>query len=202
MTIDISKEALEKTDAVLSEKVISEESIYDGKFFKVRHRQVCLPNGCVSTREMIVHPGASAIVAIDDDGRVVLERQWRSPMDCAFWEIPAGKIDPGEDSFETARRELKEETGLAADDWVELGTIHNAIGYSNERIIIYLARGVKTAEGGQKLDENEFLTLVHTDFSEALAMCCDGRATDVKTVIGLMWAKAYLEGNLPQAKKL
>ena len=148
---------------------------------------------------MIVHPGAAAIVTLDERGLTVLERQWRSPMDQAFWEIPAGKIDPGEDPFETAVRELAEETGLAADSWVELGTIHNAIGYSNERIVIFLAQGIHAAEGGQKLDAGEFLTLRRLLFDEALAMTRNGEITDVKTLVGLTWARDWTNGQLPQA---
>ena len=109
------------------------------------------------------------------------------------------KIDKGEDPFQTAVRELEEETGLQAENWVELGTIHNAIGYSNERIVIYLAKNVCFSETGQKLDPGEFLTLVSVPFEEALAMTRNGDITDVKTVIGLNWARDYLEGNLPQA---
>mgnify|MGYP000769122008 FL=1 len=103
------------------------------------------------------------------------------------------------DRFETACRELEEETGLAAEKWVELGTIHNAIGYSNERIVIYLARGIRTAENGQKLDAGEFLTLHRLSFEEAIAKTRNGEITDVKTLVGLTWAKDYLQGNLPQS---
>ena len=156
-------------DKSLEEKVVSEEEVYSGRLLHVVRRAVHLPDGRTSGREMILHPGASAIVVLDDDNCTVLERQWRCPLDRAFWEIPAGKIDKGEDPFETARRELEEETGLAAEKWVELGTIHNAIGYSNERIVIYLARGIRTAENGQKLDAGEFLTLHRLSFEEAIA---------------------------------
>lgn len=192
-------EALAAIDGELQERTTGEEAIFDGRLLHVRRRTVQLPDGRTTTREMIVHPGAAAIVVLDDAGLTVLERQWRSPMERAFWEIPAGKIDPGEDPFETARRELHEETGLAAQSWVELGTIHNANGYSNERIVIYLARGVGCAQGGQKLDAGEFLSLKRLSFDEALAMTRNGSITDVKTIIGLAWAQDYLKGNLPQA---
>ena len=186
-------------DKSLEEKVVSEEEVYSGRLLHVVRRAVHLPDGRTSGREMILHPGASAIVVLDDDNCTVLERQWRCPLDRAFWEIPAGKIDKGEDPFETARRELEEETGLAAEKWVELGTIHNAIGYSNERIVIYLAQGIRTAENGQKLDVGEFLTLHRLSFEEAIAKTRNGEITDVKTLVGLTWAKDYLQGNLPQS---
>ena len=186
-------------DAALEEKVLTDETVYEGRLLKVRRRGVRLPDGRQSSREMIVHPGAAAIVTLDERGLTVLERQWRSPMDQAFWEIPAGKIDPGEDPFETAVRELAEETGLAADSWVELGTIHNAIGYSNERIVIFLAQGIHAAEGGQKLDAGEFLTLRRLLFDEAMAMTRNGEITDVKTLVGLTWARDWTNGQLPQA---
>ena len=191
---------LETIDKSLEETVLSEREEYSGRLLHVLRREVKLPDGRISAREMIAHPGAAAMVVLDDENCTVLERQWRSPLDRAFWEIPAGKIDKGEDPFETACRELEEETGLAADKWVELGTIHNAIGYSNERIVIYLAQGVHPAESGQKHDAGEFLTLHRLPFEEALSMTRNGEITDVKTLVGLAWAKDYLQGNLPQAK--
>lgn len=191
---------LETIDKSLEETVLSEREEYSGRLLHVLRREVKLPDGRISVREMIAHPGAAAMVVLDDENCTVLERQWRSPLDRAFWEIPAGKIDKGEDPFETACRELEEETGLAADKWVELGTIHNAIGYSNERIVIYLAQGVHPAESGQKLDAGGFLTLHRLPFEEALSMTRNGEITDVKTLVGLAWAKDYLQGNLPQAK--
>ena len=195
---------LAATDAALAEVATGSECVFDGRLLKVDRVTVTLPNGKTSTREMIRHPGASAMVVVDSQNRVVLERQWRAPMNRAFWEIPAGKIDAGEDPFQTAKRELTEETGLGAQSWVKLGVIDNAIGYSNERIHIYLARDIDET-GAQKLDENEFLTLVRVSFQEALSMICDGRITDVKTVIGLMWAQKFMEGGLkllPQAEVL
>ncbi len=190
----------EKLDAALREEVLSETSVFDGRLMHVRRLEVRLPNGKTSTREMTRHCGASAIVTLDAENRVVLERQWRAPAGGAFWEIPAGKIDSGEDPFTTARRELEEEAGLVASRWTHLGTIHNAIGYSNEHIEIYLARDLR--KGTVHLDDNEFLTLVTPTFDEALAMCRDGRITDVKTLAGLYWARDYLAGDLPQAKEL
>lgn len=192
-------EKLETIDKSLEETVLCEQEVYSGRLLHVHKRQVRLPDGRTTSREMIVHPGAAAMVVLDAEHGTLLERQWRNPMDRAFWEIPAGKIDKGEDPFETAVRELQEETGLVASRWVELGTIHNAIGYSNERIVIYLAQDIKPAENGQKLDEGEFLTLQRLSFEQALEMTRTGEITDVKTLVGLAWARDYLDGRLPQA---
>ena len=187
-------------DRQLKEDVLFEEDVYIGKLLHVMRRTVQLPNGRTTTREMIHHPGAAAMVVIDSENRVVFERQWRSPMDAAFWEIPAGKIDSGENPFDTARRELREETGITASKWVELGTIHNAIGYSDEHIVIYLAKGTIVG-GSRELDDNEFIDVHKSPFDEALRMTRDGRITDVKTIIGLNWAEQYLQGKLEQAKE-
>ena len=187
-------------DRQLREDVLFEEDVYIGKLLHVMRRTVQLPNGRTTTREMIHHPGAAAMVVIDSENRVVFERQWRSPMDAAFWEIPAGKIDSGENPFDTARRELREETGITASKWVELGTIHNAIGYSDEHIVIYLAKGTIVG-GSRELDDNEFIDVHKIPFDEALRMTRDGRITDVKTIIGLNWAEQYLQGKLEQAKE-
>ena len=187
-------------DQQLKEDVLFEEDVYIGKLLHVMRRTVQLPNGRTTTREMIHHPGAAAMVVLDSENRVVFERQWRSPMDAAFWEIPAGKIDSGENPFDTARRELREETGITASKWVELGTIHNAIGYSDEHIVIYLAKGTIVG-GSRELDDNEFIDVHKIPFDEALRMTRDGRITDVKTIIGLNWAEQYLQGKLEQAKE-
>lgn len=200
----IDQKSLAATDASLAEVPTASERVFEGRLLKVDRVTVRLPNGKTSTREMIKHPGASAMVVIDSQNRVVLERQWRAPMQRAFWEIPAGKIDAGERPFATAKRELTEETGLSAKKWIDLGVIHNAIGYSNERIFIYLAQDLME-DGVQKLDDNEFLTLVRVPLDEALQMTLDGQITDVKTVIGLMWAQKVLKEGLsaiPQAKVL
>ena len=188
-------------DRLIAERTIDTECVFDGRLLHVERATVELPNGAVSTREMIRHVGASAIVTLDAKGRVVLERQWRAPLERAFWEIPAGKLDPQEPTERCAVRELREETGITARDWVELGTIHNAIGYSDERIVIYLARDLDES-GEQSLDDNEFLTVVRVTLEEALAMTRDGRITDVKSIIGLNWAEQYLAGTLVQARSV
>jgi ADP-ribose pyrophosphatase len=171
----------------LTECFVSGEEVYAGKFFRVRRDVVRLPDGRQTAREYIRHPGAVAIVALFPDGRILLERQHRYPLGREFLEIPAGKLEPAEPHLETAKRELLEETGYVAGQWRRLGVIHNAIGYSDEAIELWLATGLEKREA--KLDEVEFLELIELPFAEAEAMTLDGRITDVKTIIGLLWAK-------------
>lgn len=170
----------------LEEKKLSGDVVYAGKFFEVHKDLVRLPDGSQAVRDYIHHPGAVAIVALTGEGAVILERQHRYPLRRDFIEIPAGKIDPGEAQLETAKRELLEETGYAAADWTRLGLIHNAIGYSDESIELWLARGLEKREA--KLDAGEFLEVFTLPFKEALAMAEDGRISDVKTIVGLFWA--------------
>ncbi len=168
------------------EERLSGEIVYAGKFIQVHRDEVRLPDGSRAARDYVRHPGAVAIVALTDSGDVVLERQYRYPLARDMVEIPAGKLDPGEGHLETARRELLEETGYVAARWTRLGLVHNAIGYSDEGIEIWLAAGLEKREA--KLDEGEFLEVFTLPFEEALAMAQDGRLTDVKTIIGLFWA--------------
>jgi len=168
------------------EEKISGGVAYSGIFFDVQKDLVRLPDGSQAEREYIRHPGAVAIVALTSEGRVVLERQHRYPLHRDFVEIPAGKLDHGEGYLETGKRELLEETGYVAATWTKLGLIHNAIGYSDEAIELWLATGLERREA--KLDEGEFLEVFTLPFDEALAMAADGRISDVKTIIGLFWA--------------
>ena len=169
----------------LDEIFLEGEVVFSGHLLKVHRDRVRLPDGSEAVREYLRHPGAVAIVALLDDGRVVLERQFRYPLRRGFIEIPAGKLEPGEDSLETGKRELLEETGYVAAEWRKLGVIHNAIGYSDEAIEIWLARGLEQRE--QRLAEGEFLEVFSVPLSEAQAMARDGRITDVKSIAGLLW---------------
>jgi ADP-ribose pyrophosphatase len=169
----------------LAETLLAGEEVFSGRLLKVYRDRVRLPDGSESVREYIRHPGAVAIVALLDDGRVVLERQYRYPLGRDFIEIPAGKLEPGEDHLATAKRELLEETGYVAAEWRRLGLIHNAIGYSDEGIEIWQARGLERRE--QKLEPGEFLEVLALPLAEAREMIRDGRITDVKTIAGLLW---------------
>jgi ADP-ribose pyrophosphatase len=176
----------------LAETFLDGEEVYSGRLLKVRRDRVRLPDGSESAREYIRHPGAVAIVPLLEDGRVVLERQFRYPVGQVFVEIPAGKLEPGEDPLVTGKRELLEETGYVAREWRRLGLIHNAIGYSDEGIEIWTARGLELRE--QQLAEGEFLEVFTLPLAEAQAMARDGRITDVKTIVGLLWLDARAAG--------
>jgi len=172
-----------------TEHFVSGEEVFSGRLLKVRRDTVRMPDGALVTREYLRHPGAVAILPFTAEGNVILERQFRYPNARDFIEVPAGKVEPGEDLLETAKRELLEETGYAASDWQRLTTIHNAIGYSDESIELYAARGLEKKK--QKLDEEEFLEVLEMPFAEAIAMIRDGRITDVKTIVALLWVEAF-----------
>lgn len=173
-------------DAHLIESEISSESVFKGALLDVHRDRVLLPNGQESIREYIAHPGAVVILAFLDNGNLLFERQYRYPLRRVFLELPAGKIDPGEAIIDTARRELKEETGYIAADWEYLGVMHPCIGYSDERIEIFMASGLHLA-GERELDHNEFLDVVELSPAEAKQAVWDGRITDAKTITSLFW---------------
>jgi ADP-ribose pyrophosphatase len=176
----------------LTEHFIAGERVYDGVLLKVHRDMVRLPDGSGGTREYIRHPGAVAIVPLFDDGRVLLERQFRYPHRRVFIELPAGKLEPGEPHLDTAKRELLEETGYSAAQWTRLSVIHTAIAYTDEAIEMFLARKLRH-EGKAKLDAGEFVETMSVPFDEAIEMVRDGRITDAKSVCGLLWIKVFLK---------
>ena len=176
----------------LSEHFVRGDLVYDGALLKVRRDTVRLPDGSEGTREYIRHPGAVAIVALFEDGRVLLERQFRYPHRREFIEIPAGKLDPGEPPLDTAKRELVEETGYLAAQWTRLGVIHTAIAYTDEAIELFVARKLSKVE--RKLDQGEFLEVLEVPLEEALTLVRDGRITDSKSVAGLLWVDKWMPG--------
>ncbi|HNO62194.1 MAG TPA: NUDIX hydrolase [Plasticicumulans sp.] len=178
----------------LHEEKLESQQVFKGVLLDVRKDRVRLPNGGESVREYVVHPGAVVIVAVLDDGRLLFENQFRYPLQRDFLELPAGKIDAGEAIETTARRELLEETGYVAGEWRHLGVMHPCIGYSDERIEIFLACGLKKV-AEPSLDHNEFLDVLTLGLDEAVAAVRDGRITDAKTVTALFWAEKILDGN-------
>jgi ADP-ribose pyrophosphatase len=170
-------------DSHLVESRMASETVFSGKLLEVRRDTVRLPDGGVATREFVVHPGAVLIVPVLDDGRLVLERQFRYPIGRVMLEFPAGKIDPGEDALATAQRELIEEAGYAANAWRKLGTLHPEIGYSTEFIDMYEARELSFV--GARLDEGEFLDIVAMTEDELLVTYDCGGFTDAKSIAAL-----------------
>lgn len=185
-------EDLPTGDAHLREERISGEDIYGGIFLNMKRDNVSLPDGQVAVREYLTHPGAVAIVAILDDGRVLMERQYRYPIAKACIEIPAGKLDEGEDHLLCAKRELEEETGYTATKWSYIRRIHPVISYSTELIDIYLAEGL--VPGKSHLDEEEFLDVFAAPLEQILAWIEEGEITDVKTTISAYWLDRYRRG--------
>jgi ADP-ribose pyrophosphatase len=174
---------LSDSDQHLRETCISSEDAYQGKFLKLKKDIVSLPDGKETYREYLIHPGAVAILPILDDGRILLERQFRYPVGQAMIEIPAGKLEIGEDPLLCAQRELLEETGFTASSWEFLGRIHPVISYSTEFIDIYEARGLRSGE--RCLDDGEFLDVFSASMDEMHQWIADGRITDVKTIISV-----------------
>ncbi len=175
----------------LKESQLNSVLVCEGDFIKVYKDSVRLPDGSVSSREYIKHPGAVAILALLDNGNLVMERQYRYAPQQEFIELPAGKIDHGEDTLLTAQRELLEETGYVASEWMHLTTAWPCIGYADERMEYYLARGL--THQGSKLDEGEFLEVFELSLSEAIDWIRLGKINESKTIVGLLWLEKYLK---------
>lgn len=179
-------------DSHLREEKISGEELLRGRFLHAFRDIVKLPDGREASREYVRHPGAVMIIAQLEDGRIVLERQFRYPVNAVMVEFPAGKIDPGEAPLACAKRELLEETGYTASEWVRAGVLHPVISYSTEFIDIWFARGLKAGE--RQLDAGEFLDVFTATPDELLQWCGDGRVTDAKTLTGALWLQNVLSG--------
>jgi len=179
----------------LRETTLDSEQVWKGRLLDVRRDRVSLPDGSTGHREYIVHPGAVMVVAMFDDGRLIVERQWRHPIGKALLEFPAGKLEAGEPVIACAVRELYEETGYRAAEWARAGITHNAIAYATEGIEIWFARGLEAGE--RKLDAGEFLDVLEASADELEAAARDGELTDAKTLIGLLWLRQWREGRWP-----
>ncbi len=174
----------------LTEKTIGSEKIFDGRVIRVRRDTVELPNKHTSTREVVEHPGGVAIVPIDNDGNVHMVRQYRYPLGRLCLELPAGKLEYGEDHKECGLRELGEETGMEAESFEYLGVFCPSPGFCQELIHIYLATDLK--QGKIHLDEDEFLEVEKYPLNDLIKMIHEGKIQDGKTVIGLLLAKDVL----------
>lgn len=181
----------------LQEIMISSEDIFDGHILHVKKDAIKLPNGKEAEREVIRHIGAVGVIPVLDDGRVIIERQFRYPIDSVITEIPAGKLDSfDEDRLEAAKRELREETGYTADEWIDLGVYYPAAAYSDEKLTLYLAKGLKAGE--RELDEDEFLNVSLVPLEELVKDVMDGKITDGKTQVAILKAWNCL-GNMTEA---
>jgi len=183
----------------LVETCVESNVVYDGCLLHVCRDSVRLPDGKLSVREYVTHPGAVAVLALLDNGKLIMERQYRYPARQEFIELPAGKIDHGEDILVTGQRELLEETGYTAREWVHLTTTWPCIGYADERIEYFLARGLTLQQ--RNLDEGEFLEVFELSLEEAIDWIRQGKINDSKTIVGIFWLEHYLKNWCDDAPK-
>lgn len=180
----------------LYERKVSSTELCRGGFLHVLRDTVELPNGAPANREYVVHPGAVMVVPLIEDApgqfRLVLERQFRYPVNRTIIEFPAGKIDVGEDPFHCAQRELREETGYVASSWARAGMLHPVVSYSTEFIDIWFARGLSAGES--QLDQDEILDVFTATPAELMAWCQQGQVTDAKTLVAALWLQNVLSG--------
>ncbi|TFB23907.1 NUDIX hydrolase [Filobacillus milosensis] len=164
------------------EKTIKSESIYEGKIIDLKIDEVKLPNGKTSKRELIDHPGAVGVIPVTDDGKVVMVEQYRKALEKSIIEIPAGKLEPGEQPEVTAERELEEETGYKADSLDFVVSYYTSPGFANEIIHIYEARGLTKVEDALEGDDDEFVELMEVTIDEAIDLIKEQRIHDAKTI--------------------
>ncbi len=184
--------ATDHSESHLVETAVSSDVICKGNFLHILRDTVRLPSGKHATREYVVHPGAVVVIALLDDGRVILERQFRYPIGQVMIEFPAGKLETGEDPLLCGQRELLEETGYSATHWACAGPMHLAIAYSTEVIHVYFAKGLSLGE--RCLDDGEFLDVITATPAELLQMCSEGKVTDAKTLTCTLWLQNVLSG--------
>jgi ADP-ribose pyrophosphatase len=175
-----------------TETLMSSRTGYQGKLLTLKEDQVALPDGSTGTREYVLHQGAAMVIPLFKDGSILLERQFRYPLRAHFLELPAGKIDPGEEPLAAARRELLEETGYTAADWRRLATLYPCVGYSTEKLELFVARGL--THEGHPGEEGEFLECIRLGLDQALDLVQAGEINDTKTMLGLLWADKLRKG--------
>lgn len=174
----------------LAERRVSGALAFDGVLLKIYRDEAVAADGCSCVREYTLHPGASAIVPILPNGNLLLERQWRYPLNRSFLEFPAGKLEAGEDPLDCAARELQEETGYLATRWAKLGPMHPVISYSTEIIHLFLATGMRASESSR--EAGECLELIELKPLDFLAMVQAGEVSDAKTLTAAFWIQRIL----------
>lgn len=180
-----------------TEKTVASQLIYTGKILELRVDQVELPSGKIGQRELVKHPGAVAIAAITPERELVLVSQYRKPVEKELLEIPAGKLEPGEDPLVCAQRELKEETGYQAGNWQLVSRYFTTPGFSNE--VMYFFRATELKAARPELEEDEFIEVELVPLTKAREMVQSGRIEDAKTIIGILMAEPpVLPGYLTQ----
>jgi len=176
----------------LVEKTVSSQIIYDGKIIKVTLEEVELPDGKIATREVVKHPGAVAVLALTDDGKMIAVRQFRKPLERTIVELPAGKLEPGEDPLACAARELEEETGYQASQYTHLSSFYTSPGFADELLHVYVATGLKP--GPARPDEDEYVEVLELTLDEAHDLHQRGEIRDAKTVLALFaWENRVLK---------
>ncbi len=176
---------------IFEEKTISSEMIYEGKILNLRRDKVQTVTGGPSYREIVEHNGGAVAVAITEFGKLVMVRQFRKPLEKAVLELPAGKIEKGEEPIDTIGRELREETGYTARTFTLLTAFYPSVGYTTETLYIYLASGLSPGE--TDYDEHEAMDILEIDFQEAHNMVIRGEIQDAKTMLGILLAKNHFE---------
>ena len=186
-------------DADLAERPLTEDVAWTGRIFNVDRLRVELPDGRVAIRDVVRHPGAVAIVALTEDGRICLVRQYRTALGRVTVEIPAGKLAPGEDPLECAGRELLEETGMSAEKIAFLTTIATSDGFCDELIHIYMATGLEFSRSDP--DADEFINVDLVPLEELVDAVLDGRIEDAKTVVGALICDAVMHRLTPDSEE-
>jgi ADP-ribose pyrophosphatase len=176
------------------EKTIAKEHIYKGGVINVDKLTVLLPNGKEATRDMVSHPGASVIIPISENDELFMVRQYRKPLEATTLEIPAGKLDAGEDPLDCACRELKEETGINAKNVKHILSIHSTPGFCFEVLHMYVATGLD--EGEACSDEDEFISAEKIKISSLIDMVLKHEITDAKSIIGILLADKIIKGEI------
>ena len=176
----------------LTEKQLKTEYIYKGKIINMRRDEALLPNGRTALREVVEHPGGVCIAALTDDDELLFVRQFRYPYFEVIAELPAGKLEKGEDPLQCAIRELSEETGFTAEEYIYLGEFYPSPGYCHEKLYAYLALGLK--KGNAHLDDGEFLDVLKFPLDKLVEMVMNNELCDAKTIIAILKAKTYLAG--------